>query len=335
LTFCTLVLGACGRDEARDVGIEPFDEPAVPVSCAHVAAPGGDDDGPGTQGEPYATFEALANSLAPGETGCLSGAGESFVSPEFVIDDPEITIASTPGTRALMQGRVYVAGAATGSRLLGVDIDLAGQTSEDVGVQINAEGFELSDSTITDDQNQICVSVGADDQAFGSGDGTVIADNTIQGCGEAGSNFAQGLYVNGANLLVIDDNSISGASARGIQLVGDADQNTIQGNLIFENGQGIGFGGRDGAVPDGNLIEGNVLANPADGFNVTFAFEATDPQPIGNVLRGNCLWAGEESADGGVEPLSDREVPLEVSENVVAEPVVVGGSGDGICALGT
>lgn len=322
------VLLGCGREGSGDQTVPE------PTACAKVAAPDGDDAGPGTEDQPLGSFEALANALESGQTGCLSesGTGEPFVANEFVIDDAGVTITSTPGQRTMLRGRVYVAGSATGSTLTGVDIDLAGQTSEDVGVQINAEDFELSDAKVTDDQNQICVSVGADDLRFGSGNGTVIADSTIQDCGIPGSNFAQGVYVNGADNMLIEDNSITGASARGVQLVGDSDANTIRQNVIWENGQSIGMGGRDGEVPDDNLIEENVLSDPLGGYNLGFAFEELDPQPTGNAVRNNCLWAGEDPT-GGVEPLPDRDPPVALEDNEVTQPRVAGGTvPSGICA---
>jgi parallel beta-helix repeat protein len=320
-------LAGCGREGAGDQTVP------APTACAKVAAPDGDDGGRGTEEQPLATFEALANSLVSGQTGCLSegSSGKPFAAEEFVIDDPGITITSIPGERATLRGRVYVAGTATESRLTGVDIDLAGQTSEDVGVQINAEDFEFSDSTVSDDQNQICVSVGADDLGFGSGNGTIVADNEIRNCGLPGSNFAQGIYVNGADEMLIEGNSITGVSARGVQLVGDSDANTIRRNVIWKNGQGIALGGRDGEVPDDNLIEDNVLSDPLGGYNLGFAFEDLDPQPTGNVARTNCLWAGEDPT-GGIEPLSDREAPVALEDNEVTEPRVSGGTATGVCA---
>jgi len=318
-------LSACGRDGAG-VGGEP-----IAVSCDRVAAPGGDDSGLGTEAEPFGSLEALTSSLEPGETGCLAGP-KAFVADEFVIDDPEITITSLPGEAAVLRGRVYVQREAVDSRLHGVDIDLGGQTNFAVGVQINAERFELSEATITDDQDQICVSVGAADLDFGSGNGSIIADNEIRNCGTPGSNFDQGIYVNGADEVLVKGNSISGAAARGLQIVGDADRNEVRGNVIFENGQGIGLGSSDGAVPDENVIESNVVADPDGGVNVGFNLEAEDPQPLGNVLRDNCLWVSEADTYGGIEPPPGREIPLEQTDNVVADPQIEDGIVTGECA---
>ena len=47
--------------------------PAQASACNKVAAPGGSDSAAGTVSAPYATFQKLAHSLAPGQTGCLRG----------------------------------------------------------------------------------------------------------------------------------------------------------------------------------------------------------------------------------------------------------------------
>ena len=39
--------------------------------CSKIASPDGADDNPGTAARPYATVEKLANSLQPGQTGCI------------------------------------------------------------------------------------------------------------------------------------------------------------------------------------------------------------------------------------------------------------------------
>jgi hypothetical protein len=47
---------------------------AADAACDKVASPLGSDAYPGTVAEPYATVDKLANSLSPGETGCLRSA---------------------------------------------------------------------------------------------------------------------------------------------------------------------------------------------------------------------------------------------------------------------
>ena len=42
--------------------------------CSKVASRDGADDNPGTAAKPYATVEKLANSLQPGQTGCIGRA---------------------------------------------------------------------------------------------------------------------------------------------------------------------------------------------------------------------------------------------------------------------
>src|SRR5262245_61976774 len=44
---------------------------ASAAGCDKIASPLGSDAYPGNASEPYATFEHLANSLKPGQVGCL------------------------------------------------------------------------------------------------------------------------------------------------------------------------------------------------------------------------------------------------------------------------
>src|SRR4051812_34552507 len=46
---------------------------ASAAGCDKVASPTGSDRAAGTEAAPYGSFEKLANSLAPGQVGCLRG----------------------------------------------------------------------------------------------------------------------------------------------------------------------------------------------------------------------------------------------------------------------
>ena len=87
---------------------------AAGAACDKVASPLGSDAYPGTVAEPYATVDKLANSLSPGQTGCLRAGvyqGDVRVNKGGVSGAPT-TITSYPGERATVVGRFRVADAA-------------------------------------------------------------------------------------------------------------------------------------------------------------------------------------------------------------------------------
>ena len=78
------------------------------VSCDRVAAPSGSDSAAGTAASPYRTTQKLADSLTPGQTGCLrSGLYEQDVKvTKGGGAGSPVTISSYPGERATLKGRL-------------------------------------------------------------------------------------------------------------------------------------------------------------------------------------------------------------------------------------
>src|SRR5213080_2882240 len=70
----------------------------------------------GTVDAPFATVQHLVDSLGPGDTGCIRAG--TYHEQNITIrnggagDDARVTIASYPGERATIDGRVYVADSA-------------------------------------------------------------------------------------------------------------------------------------------------------------------------------------------------------------------------------
>jgi parallel beta-helix repeat protein len=161
----------------------------------------------------------------------------------------------------------------------------------------------LRDNEITNDHTSICVSIGSW-YSRPPPRGVVIERNRIHDCGALPStNKDHGIYVSEARNTVIRDNWIYDNTDRGIQLYPDADGTTITGNVIDSNGEGIVFAGTGSEVSSNNVATGNVISNSNLGWNVYSNIDGEAPQ--GNVLRGNCLWAGDAlpdfESDGGVD----------------------------------
>jgi parallel beta-helix repeat protein len=161
----------------------------------------------------------------------------------------------------------------------------------------------LRDNEITNDHTSICVSIGSW-YSRPPPRGVVVERNRIHDCGALPStNKDHGIYVSEARDTVIRDNWIYDNTDRGIQLYPDADGTTITGNVIDSNGEGIVFAGTGSEVSSNNVATGNVISNSNLGWNVYSNIDGEAPQ--GNVLRGNCLWAGDAmpdfESDGGVD----------------------------------
>jgi parallel beta-helix repeat protein len=151
----------------------------------------------------------------------------------------------------------------------------------------------------------------------------VIERNRIHDCGELPStNMEHGIYLSEARDAIVRDNWIYDNADRGIQLYPDADGSTITGNAIDSNGEGIVFAGAGSNVSTDNLVDGNVVSNSNLRWNV---YSNTPGSPAhGNVLRHNCLWAGDAPPDfgshGGVETSSQD---FTSKANSVVDPLYV------------
>jgi parallel beta-helix repeat protein len=177
----------------------------------------------------------------------------------------------------------------------------------------------LRGNEITNDHTSICVQVAS----YFSGPpprGVVIERNRIHDCGALPStNKDHGIYISEARETIVRDNWIYENTDRGIQLYPDADGSTITGNVIDSNGEGIVFAGDGSDVSNDNLVTGNVISNSNLGFNVYS--NTPGPPADGNVLRHNCVWAGDAStdfeSDGGVEMSSG----FAAQANAVVDPL--------------
>ena len=60
----------------------PITEATGPVACTYYVAPGGSDGDPGTQSQPWATFQHAADTAQPGDTVCFQGG--TYSVPEDI-----------------------------------------------------------------------------------------------------------------------------------------------------------------------------------------------------------------------------------------------------------
>ena len=317
LLVAALALG-CGQGDPDAAPHLGGVGPSTRTSCDLYAATQGSDSAPGSRARPLRTAQRLVGALDPGQTGCFRGGTYTFSLIE--ISTPGVTLASYGDEEVTLEGDIKVLPAARGSTIEGMRLNSA-SGADDIGPRIYADGVVLRGNEITNDHTSICVQVGA----YFSGPpprGVVIELNRIHDCGALPStNQDHGIYISGARGTIVRDNWIYENTDRGIQLYPDADGSRITGNVIDSNGEGIVFGGDGSDVSSDNLVAGNVISNSNLGWNVYS--NTPGPPADGNVLRHNCVWAGDALADfesdGGVETSSD----FAAEANAVVDPLYV------------
>ena len=258
---------------------------------------------------PYATVGKLANSLRPGQTGCLRAGvyrGRIKIRRGGRAGAPT-TIRGASGARATVRGRLYVANSA--NHVVVKQLYLDGRNRARLpSPTVNGNNVVFRDNDITTRNTTICFVLGSDE--YGRARRTVIERNRIHDCGDLPpTNHHHGIYVEASDGTRITDNWIYDNADRGVQLFPDAQRTYVARNVIDGNGEGIVFSRRSAR----NVVEHNVIANPVVRYNV----EDFELSGIANVARRNCLWSTRHAGNpAGISPA----IAVELSENLVADP---------------
>jgi hypothetical protein len=262
-------------------------ERAEAGGCVRWATPGGNDRFPGTRTQPFATVTRLANSLRPGQTGCLhwgnTHTGNVFIWRSGRPGAP-IRIRTAPGPRSVIRGTIYVRGhdvilagliVKGGGRGRSV-ITLRGDRTKLVRSVVSGPGFLNRDAA--------CVRVAGADHAL-------IEGNVIRDCTRATTRRLQavGIQVVRARGVVIRDNYVSHVTGDGIALSPNADFTRVTHNVVDGNSSALLIGGGRRVTSSGNLIADNVLSFSGKWNVHTFWL---GPRGAGNVVTRNCLWRG-------------------------------------------
>jgi parallel beta helix pectate lyase-like protein len=285
-------------------------------ACDRYASPLGLNLNPGTELLPFRTAQRLANSLQPGETGCLRGgtyAGGLTITHGGRAGAP-VRIQSEPGERALLIGRVVVDPGADHVTLANMDlvgINAALQASP----TILADDVAIVGNDITNLQTPgDCVFVGGNGNPVAR---TAIVRNRIHNCGMIPlTNRHHGISVWSARDTQIVRNEIFDNADRGIQLYPDSQRTHAEYNTIDGNGVGVLIGGTEATTSNGNVLEHNLITNSDSRDNI----EAHWPGAVGsgNVIRENCVSGGpRDDGDGGIRPRMDG---VTISNNLTADP---------------
>ena len=287
--------GACA-DEASTRG------------CSKFASPRGSNAYAGTAAQPYRTVGKLANSLRPGQTGCLRAGvyRHNVTVRRGGTQGRPMTIRAYRREHATVRGRLYVANSA--NHVVFERLYLDGRNRARLpSPTVNGNDVVFRDSDITTRHTTICFLLGS--REFGLALRTVIERNRIHDCGQLPpTNHHHGIYVEASRGARITGNWIYDNADRGVQLFPDARRTYVARNVIEGNGEGIVFSRRSAH----NVVEHNVISNPLVRYNVE-DFELTG---VGNVARQNCLWSDQHPGDPRISP----GIRVEVTQSVVTAP---------------
>jgi parallel beta-helix repeat protein len=284
------------------------------TACTRYAAPFGSDAASGAVDDPFATVGRLLGSLGPGEIGCLFGgvyaedvkvtAGGSPGSP--------LVLASRPGSRATLRGRLWIAGEASDVLVTGLNLD--GRNAARLpSPTVNGDRIVFRGNDVTNYHTGICFVLGSS-SGWGTAGDVLLEGNRIHDCGRLpATNHEHGVYVESARGARIVDNLIYDNADRGIQLYPDAQDTVVAHNVVDGNGEGVIFSGEGGSASSGNRVTDNVITNSLLRFNVESWWPVGNPVGTGNVVERNCLWNGRQ---GNVAP----QVGFVARDNVVANP---------------
>lgn len=275
-------------------GFAPADaSPAT--ACDKYASPSGKDAARGTRAAPYRTARRLVSSLRPGQTGCLSA--DTFVEDVSIRRGGRprapIVLRSTPGGRATLRGRFYVADSA--NDVVVRDLLLDGRNAADLPLSVSGDRVSFINNEVTNHNTTICFDIGSV-TGYGAAHNVLLDGNRIHNCGVLpAQNHHHGIYVENSINGVYRNNVIYDNADKGIVIFPDSDGNLIENNVIDGNATGLLIGGsllRDAwhaTYPRNNVVRRNVITGSRR-YNVEGYWEWQPPADANNVVLDNCVW---------------------------------------------
>jgi parallel beta-helix repeat protein len=293
-TACVLIAAFCS-----------YSSDAFASGCDRYASPAGSDSAAGTEGAPFRTAQQLANSLAAGQTGCLRAGTypEDLTMRRGGRDGAPLTLRSYPGEKATVKGAFWIAQSAPYVVIEGLYLN-GNSGTKSPSPNVNADHVTFRDNDVQNENTVICFLLGDSHGQYGRADYAVIENNRIHHCGILpAAGHDHGIYVEASAHSRIEGNWFYDNADYAIQLYPDADDNLIRGNVMDSNGEGITVSGDGGMTSTGNRIEGNVISNSRNRFNVEAWWPQGNPPPRDNALSGNCLKAGarDNFHNGGID----------------------------------
>src|SRR5919202_99673 len=251
----------------------------IASTCNKYASPSGSDSQAGTEAAPFRSVQKLADSLSPGDTGCLrAGAYEGDdqqidIKKGGTSSSQRVTIMSAPNDRAEVNGRLSIAQEAPYVTIRDLDLDGSNTLTDSdreglPSPTVNGSDAQfINDDVTNNDAGQICFLLGHPD--YGSPSRTLIQDSRIHNCGK-GNDHQPGIYIGHAYATRIIGNYIYDNADRGVQLYPNAQNTLVKNNVIDGNGENVTIGGDGTYTPSNNTITNNVVADATVGWNVAY-----------------------------------------------------------------
>ena len=313
-----MIVAACAQTGSAG-GVRPA--PLVQlhaVSCTRYAATNGTSDGTGS-------VQTLVDSLRPGQTGCLlAGTYRENISIHHGGSKGRpVTLAGSPGGRAVLVGTLWVANGANYVTVRNLALD--GRSAPGIpSPQVNGDHATFYEVDVTNGHTGICFIVGGSAATYGVAHDTTIARSRIHDCGELPPHhFEHGIYLAHSRGALIVDNEVFDNADWGLHLFPDAQDSNIQHNVFDGNGDGVIIAGTGDTASSGNTIARNIFSNSMDassaerpgnnyGLNVTSFWGGRVGSA--NLVAYNCFWHG---AGGNVNTANGGFV---LSHNRVSNP---------------
>jgi hypothetical protein len=202
-----------------------------------------------------------------------------------------ITIASLPGERATLTGRLWIHQGADYVTIANMNLN-GRNTNALPSPDINAAHTTFTGNDVTNEHSAICFDIGSD-TTYGRATNTIIQGNRIHDCGTLpAANHDHGIYVESSTGAQIIENVIYKNADRAVQLYPDAQQTTIERNIIDSNGEGIIFSGDFGLAASKNTVANNLITNATLRYDIESWYPEGNPIGTGNTVQHNCVWGG-------------------------------------------
>ena len=333
-----LLIGAAwllGNDRAPDLEAppKPMDASgavgsrlpaALPASTGatfHVAADG-DDNGPGTSEQPWATLQKALDALQPGERALVgSGTYEAdLVARRGGTAEAPITLAAEPGAQVVLrpastEGDTYAVRFSDSAAYIrfggGFVIEGArGTSSTNVYFEGEVHDIELAGNEIRFYQDQRVLAERTTARLH-------ILGNRIHDNGRGhvlGQHQSHGLYIEGRDHLIGSNLIHDHPEGFGIQIyTANKGTRNVNNTIVNSGHSGIVFGGSEG-VSD-IVIRNNIVAG-----NAKHGIEADDSCPTASIVERN---VAHDNDDGSVD-LDDCSSVTVGKGNLEADPAFRG-----------
>jgi chitodextrinase len=279
------------------------------VRCDKTAQPG------------LGTAQALLDSLAPGQVGCLHGGMYTGSGDVIYVRSANagnagspITIRSFPGETATLYGTIEIQAPFFTLSNVHVEGDGAANT-----IQVISSDDVIQDSDITNAwRGRSCMILG--DHSYGIANRTLVQRNTFHECGSSSvSNQTHGVYMSYGFDNHVTHNVFYNTYDYAIQMGPDAhrtlfDYNTVDGSAGTSQRGGVVVWDEAPYISTDNRINNNVVT-----YAATYNLDTWWGGGVGtgNTADGNCLWQGLQ---GNINPSLSG---LLVTNSIIANPLFV------------